>query len=152
MENQLQKEIWKDIIGFEGKYQISNTGKVLSLNYNKTKKPKILKSIPLPKGARGVRLSLNTNKPIPISELLNQHFYKSEIIYNDNYIYISNQNYRKSKPKKVFCSTTKKIFPSPYLTASYYKIKIKNLYYHLQHSNTAKAIKANNKYLKFRYI
>lgn len=26
-------EIWKDIVGFEGKYRISNTGKVLSLHY-----------------------------------------------------------------------------------------------------------------------
>lgn len=31
------KEIWKDIKGFEGKYQISNTGKVRSLSYLKTK-------------------------------------------------------------------------------------------------------------------
>lgn len=26
-------EIWKDIVGFEGKYRVSNTGKVLSLRY-----------------------------------------------------------------------------------------------------------------------
>ena len=39
-------EIWKDIEGYEGKYQVSNTGKVKSLNYNnsgqeKKKKKKI---------------------------------------------------------------------------------------------------------------
>ena len=31
------KEIWKDIEGFEGKYQVSNLGNVKSLNYNGTK-------------------------------------------------------------------------------------------------------------------
>lgn len=28
------KEIWKDIVGYEGRYQISNYGNVMSLNYN----------------------------------------------------------------------------------------------------------------------
>lgn len=37
-------EIWKDIPGYEGLYQASNTGKIKSLNYNNTKKEKILKS------------------------------------------------------------------------------------------------------------
>ncbi len=35
-------EIWKDIEGFEGKYRISNTGKVLSLNYRREHRSKIL--------------------------------------------------------------------------------------------------------------
>ena len=38
------KEIWKDIKGYENKYQISNLGRVKSLNYLRTKKEKILKS------------------------------------------------------------------------------------------------------------
>ena len=37
------KEIWKDIPNYEGKYQISNYGRVKSLNYNKTKQRKLLK-------------------------------------------------------------------------------------------------------------
>ena len=37
------EEIWKDIDGFEGKYQVSTGGQVVSLNYNNTGKPKILK-------------------------------------------------------------------------------------------------------------
>ena len=37
------EEIWRDIEGFEGKYQVSNTGKVKSLNYRNTGKEKILK-------------------------------------------------------------------------------------------------------------
>lgn len=38
------KEIWKDIEGFEGKYQVSNTGYVKSLDFNHTGKEKILKN------------------------------------------------------------------------------------------------------------
>lgn len=37
------KEIWKDIKGYEGIYQVSNLGRVKSLGNNKTKKEKILK-------------------------------------------------------------------------------------------------------------
>ena len=36
-------EEWKDIPGYEGKYQVSNLGNVKSLNYNRTGKEKILK-------------------------------------------------------------------------------------------------------------
>lgn len=37
------EEIWKDIEGFEGKYQVSNLGNVKSLNYNHTNQEKMLK-------------------------------------------------------------------------------------------------------------
>lgn len=39
----LPKQIWRDIPGYEGLYQVSNTGKVRSLNYRRSKKTKILK-------------------------------------------------------------------------------------------------------------
>ena len=39
-------EEWRDIEGFEGLYQVSNTGKVKSLNYRRTGKEKILKAYP----------------------------------------------------------------------------------------------------------
>jgi hypothetical protein len=35
-------EKWKDIIGFEGRYQISNMGNVMSLKYKRGKRPKLL--------------------------------------------------------------------------------------------------------------
>lgn len=37
-------EIYKDIKGYEGKYQVSNLGNVKSLNYNHTGKERILKT------------------------------------------------------------------------------------------------------------
>lgn len=39
------QEIWKDIKGFEGKYQVSNYGNVKSLNYRHTGKEQLLKPI-----------------------------------------------------------------------------------------------------------
>jgi hypothetical protein len=38
-------EIWKDIENYEGMYQVSEKGRVKSLNYNHTKKEKILKGV-----------------------------------------------------------------------------------------------------------
>ena len=37
------KEIWKDILGYEGKYMVSNWGRVKSLNYRNTGKEGIMK-------------------------------------------------------------------------------------------------------------
>ena len=39
----MKGEIWKDIEGYDGLYEVSNTGKVKSLNYRRTGKEKILK-------------------------------------------------------------------------------------------------------------
>lgn len=41
--NDLPGEIWVDIKGCEGLYQVSNMGRIKSLNYNHTKKPGIMK-------------------------------------------------------------------------------------------------------------
>lgn len=38
-----EKEVWKPVRNYEGKYMVSNTGKVKSLNYRRTGKEKILK-------------------------------------------------------------------------------------------------------------
>ena len=35
-------EEWRDIKGYEGRYQVSSLGRVKSLNYNHTKKEKVL--------------------------------------------------------------------------------------------------------------
>lgn len=39
----MKEEIWKDIEGYEGKYQVSSLGNVRSLNYKHTGKEKLLK-------------------------------------------------------------------------------------------------------------
>lgn len=39
----MEKEFWRDVVGYEGLYQVSNWGRVKSLNYNHTGKEKILK-------------------------------------------------------------------------------------------------------------
>lgn len=39
----MSEEIWKDIAGYEGKYQVSNFGRVKSLNYNRTGNEQIRK-------------------------------------------------------------------------------------------------------------
>lgn len=44
------EEQWKDIYGFEGLYKISNYGNVKSLNYNHTRKERILKPFTNPDG------------------------------------------------------------------------------------------------------
>lgn len=40
----MRKEVWKDIRGYEGLYQVSNHGRVKSLGNKKTRKEKLLKA------------------------------------------------------------------------------------------------------------
>ena len=61
------EEIWKDINGFEGKNQISNLGRVKSLNYRHTNKEVIL-------------------KPFKCSSIGNQ-YYKVQLLDNQYYIH-----------------------------------------------------------------
>lgn len=61
----LPKRIWKDIPGFEGKYQVSNTGQVRSLNYKRTGKTKILKQNTTKRGYKQVTLCKKGEKPYP---------------------------------------------------------------------------------------
>lgn len=39
----VMEEVWKDIVGYEGLYQVSNLGRVKSLNYRRTGKTKEMK-------------------------------------------------------------------------------------------------------------
>lgn len=52
----LPKQIWKDIPGYEGLYQVSNTGRVRSLNYNRTGKSKVRKQNTDKRGYKRVNL------------------------------------------------------------------------------------------------
>lgn len=53
------KEIWKDIKGYEGLYQISNLGEIKSLNYRQTGKEKIMKPYKANNGY--LKIGLNKN-------------------------------------------------------------------------------------------
>lgn len=68
-------EVWKDVEGYEGLYQVSNLGRVKSLNYNKTGKSKIMKSHLNSKGYYVVALSKSgVHKTKCIHVLLAQSF------------------------------------------------------------------------------
>lgn len=55
----LDKEIWRDVKGFEDFYKISNYGRIKSLNYNHTKKERILKPEVTKKGYLRIKLCKN---------------------------------------------------------------------------------------------
>ena len=55
----MEEEIWKPIKDFEGYYEVSNIGRVRSLNYKRTGKEKILKNIEDYKGYLEVVLTKN---------------------------------------------------------------------------------------------
>lgn len=61
MNNSDLQEIWKDIPGYEGIYQISNKGNILALNYHLSNKPSLLKQDTSDKrGYRRITLSKNS--------------------------------------------------------------------------------------------
>lgn len=71
------EEKWIDIKGFEGKYQLSSKGRVLSLNYNNTHKPRILKPKVNRYGYNEIKLSKNNKtKNYLILTLVAEHFLK----------------------------------------------------------------------------
>jgi len=57
-----QIEIWKDIAGYEGRYQISSLGQIKILNFRRTGKEKIMKGFIYKDGYKGVSLSIGTTK------------------------------------------------------------------------------------------
>lgn len=68
-------EIWKDIEGYEGLYQVSNKGRVKSLNYKRTGKEGILSSSPTSSGYLIVNLCKNKKqKPFYIHRLVAKAF------------------------------------------------------------------------------
>lgn len=68
-------EIWKDIKGYEGLYQVSNMGRIKSLGNNKTRKEKILSLKPSNDGYIRVYLCKNgKQKPFSVHRLVAQAF------------------------------------------------------------------------------
>lgn len=113
------KEVFKDISGYEGKYQVSNLGHVKSLNYNGTGKEKILQSTDNGYGYYRIHLFKNGKvKSYYLHRLVAQAFIKNpenlpevnHINQNkkdnrvDNLEWVSSKyNVRYSKAKKVGC-------------------------------------------------
>lgn len=60
----LPKQIWKDIEGYEGKYQVSNTGKVRSLNYRHTGKTKVMRQYTDKDGYKNITLRTNGKRKV----------------------------------------------------------------------------------------
>ena len=70
------KEEWRPIFGYEGLYEVSNLGRVKSLNYNRTGKEKILKPIRLKNGYLQVCLTINGKQKMHyVHHLVAQSFY-----------------------------------------------------------------------------
>lgn len=69
------QEQWVDVIGFDGKYQVSNTGKVRSTNYNNTHTTRELKQKLNKYGYYEVKLSINNiTKDFMVGRLVAMHF------------------------------------------------------------------------------
>ena len=66
----MKGEIWKDIEGYEGLYQVSNLGRVKSLNYKRTGKEKILKAYNNSHGYLQVNLCKDGNREQPLVHVL----------------------------------------------------------------------------------
>lgn len=82
------QEIWKDIVNYEGKYQISNTGKVKSMNYNNTNIIKELKPKINKQGFLEIKLSIhNKTKDFMLNRLVIEHFTNKKISKNDIVMY-----------------------------------------------------------------
>lgn len=82
------QEIWVNIIGYDGKYKVSNTGKVISMNYNNTGKVKELKKkFNKNSGCYEVKLSKNNiAKDYTVGRLVAEHFipnklFKTKVIH-----------------------------------------------------------------------
>ena len=82
------EEIWANINGFDGKYKISIEGEVISMNYNNTGKPKLLKQkINKRTGQCEVKLSKNNiAKNYMVARLMGETFipnplFKDEVMH-----------------------------------------------------------------------
>lgn len=87
-------EIWKDIEGYEGKYQVSNEGRVKSLNYNNTGKEHLLIPSSDKRGYKHVNLFLNGYKKM---KLIHRLVAEAFIENPNNYPQINHKNEKKDE-------------------------------------------------------
>lgn len=87
----LNEEIWLDIEGYEDKYQVSNSGKAKSLNYNNTRKERELKPKINKQGHLEISLSKNNQKKdFILSRLILETFLQCKLSRNDIIMYKDN--------------------------------------------------------------
>lgn len=78
------EEIWKDIKGYEGLYQVSNFGRVRSLNYRRTGKVEVLSTGEVGRGYLHVKLCKNGKwKPFLVHRLVAEAFIPNLLNYSD---------------------------------------------------------------------
>lgn len=78
------EEVWKDIAGYEGLYQVSNLGNVRSLNWRNTKLTKNLWLKPHNKGYLQVELAKNgTKKSFVVHRLVASAFLENPFGYEE---------------------------------------------------------------------
>lgn len=87
------KELWVDIEGYEGKYQVSNLGRVKALNYYNSNKEKILKKTIVKKtGTYTVRLFKDgIEKKMYLCDLVARHFLKNDNEFLDRVTHINDK-------------------------------------------------------------
>ena len=151
-------EIWKDIKGYEGLYQVSNMGRVKSFNYRNSGKIRILKGVYNRYGYLTVQLSKNkVGKRKLIHRLVLSAFcpvsgmdeldvnhkdekWDNNVIgnlewctkkYNNNYGNHA-KNMSKAKSIPVICLTTGKEFKSIKDASCFYNISYRSLCMHLR--------------------
>lgn len=89
-------EEWRDIKGYEGKYQVSNLGRVRSLNYHRENREEILSNIPNKEGYLQVSLYKNgKSKPFYIHKLVALYFIENP----NNYKEVNHKDENKSNNK-----------------------------------------------------
>ena len=142
----MAEEVWRDIVGYEGLYMVSNMGRVKSLNYNKCSgKEKVLKQAINGMGYYTVHLYKDKKgKTFTIHKLIAQAFIPNpknkkcidhiNTIRTDNRIEnlrwvtqkenLNNSLTRKNKSKSVMCIEEGKIFTSGIEAGEYYGVNI----------------------------
>jgi hypothetical protein len=79
-------EIWKDVKGFEGKYEVSNYGRIKNLNYKNQKREMILNISPGPDGYLRVCLNVGYSKYYLVHRLVAIHFLASPEMEDQNQV------------------------------------------------------------------
>jgi hypothetical protein len=76
MVQNLENEIWKPVVGFEGKYEVSNMGRIKSLSYLRTGKVKLLTILSTKNGYSFTSLTKNN---------VTRHYLIHRIVYEAFY-------------------------------------------------------------------